>query len=35
VFIKAGETVTVYLYPRLSDFTQAGLDGVRTPHTGE
>lgn len=35
VHVKAGQTVTVYLYPRLSEFTQPGLDGIRVPLTGD
>merc|ERR1712070_887874 len=27
VHVKAGETVTVFLYPALTDFAQAGADG--------
>jgi pre-mRNA-splicing factor SYF2/beta-D-xylosidase 4 len=35
VHIKAGQTVTVYIYPRLSEFTQPAVDGTRVAHTGE
>ena len=35
VHVKAGQTVTVSLYPSLSDFTQADVDGIRVVLPGE
>lgn len=35
VHVKAGETVTVNLYPSLADFTQVDADGVRRVHPGQ
>ena len=35
VHVKAGQTVSVYLYPSLSDFTQVGSDGIRRVLAGE
>jgi hypothetical protein len=35
VHVKAGQTVSVYLYPSVSDFTQVGSDGIRQVLTGE
>ena len=35
IHVKAGATVSVYLYPRLTDFTQVGVDGVRRAVAGE
>ena len=35
VHVKAGETVTVNLYPSLVDFTYTTLDGTKVPITGE
>ena len=34
VLVRAGETVSVWLYPALTDFAKAALDGTRTPRTG-
>ena len=34
VHVRAGETVSVWLYPALTDFAKAALDGTRTPRTG-
>ena len=35
VHVKAGETVSVYLYPALTDFAYAAAaDGARTPSAG-
>ena len=33
--VKAGETVTVTIYPSLADFTRTTLDGERVAHPGE
>lgn len=35
VFLKAGETASVYLYPALTDFTQVNAAGVRGVLAGE
>mmetsp|Transcript_107725 Transcript_107725/g.303479 ORF Transcript_107725/g.303479 Transcript_107725/m.303479 type:complete len:901 (+) Transcript_107725:91-2793(+) len=35
VHVKAGETVTVLLYPAITDFAQAGLDGKLRAFPGE
>lgn len=35
VHVKAGETVSVYLYPALTDFSQVDLDGRRYTHSGD
>jgi len=35
VHVKAGQTVSVYLYPALSEFTQVGEDGTRRVHAGD
>ena len=35
VHVKAGETVQVYLYPQLTDFSHVALDGERIPLAGE
>ena len=35
VHVKAGQTVTVNLYPSLTDFTQTDADGVRAVLPGE
>ena len=35
VHVKAGETVSVELYPSLTDFTQVGADGARRVLAGE
>merc|ERR1712048_643531 len=35
VHVKAGETVTVFLYPALTDFAQAGADGKLVAVPGE
>merc|ERR1712232_46271 len=35
VHVKAGETVTVYLQPSLSDFAQANTDGMLVARPGE
>jgi hypothetical protein len=35
VHVKAGETVTVHLYPELTQFTQVRLDGSRVAVDGE
>jgi len=34
VFIPAGKTVTVEMYPSLTDFTQVDGDGARNAHAG-
>jgi xylan 1,4-beta-xylosidase len=34
VHVKAGETVSVWLYPALTDFAQAGKDGRLTALPG-
>ena len=34
VHVKAGETVQVYLYPQLTDFSHVALDGERIPLAG-
>ena len=35
VHVKAGESVTVWLYPALTDFAIADLDGHRAPLPGQ
>ena len=35
VHVRAGETVTVWLYPRLADLTLVGRDGARSSQPGE
>ena len=35
VHVKAGQTVTAYLYPSLMDFSVAAVDGERAPLAGE
>ena len=35
MFVKAGETVTVSLYPSLTDFTIVNKDGVRRAIEGD
>ena len=35
VFVKAGATVSVYLYPELTQFTQVQSDGTRVAAPGE
>jgi pre-mRNA-splicing factor SYF2/beta-D-xylosidase 4 len=35
VHVKAGETVTVNIYPSLTDFTNTMLDGTKEPAVGE
>jgi beta-D-xylosidase 4 len=35
VHIPAGATVSVWLYPALTDFALAAEDGNRAPHEGE
>ena len=35
VHVPAGETVTVWLYPSLLDFTAVGADGARAARAGE
>lgn len=35
VHVRAGESVTVNLYPEMTDFTHTLLDGTLTPATGE
>ena len=35
VHVKAGETVSVYLYPSLADYTQVSLTGERSAMAGE
>ena len=32
---KAGESVTVNLYPELTDFTRTLLDGTKAAHVGD
>ena len=35
VHVKAGQTVSVYIYPALTDFTQVAVDGTRSVLGGE
>jgi hypothetical protein len=35
VHVKAGQTVSVYIYPALTDLTQVNTDGVRRVLAGE
>ena len=35
VFVPAGQTVQVYLYPQLSAFSRVNVDGVREAVAGE
>lgn len=35
VHVKAGETVSVFLYPQFSDFVHAGRDGKRSATGGQ
>jgi beta-D-xylosidase 4 len=35
VFVPAGKTITVEMYPALTSFTQVNGDGLRNAHTGE
>jgi len=35
VFVPRGQTVSVFLYPTIGDFTQVDADGVRVPVAGE
>jgi beta-D-xylosidase 4 len=34
VFVKAGQTVTVDMYPSMTDFTQVDANGARNVHAG-